>query len=82
MIALTVVVHVVGIIVLTRLLRGRVVRKDGFQSLYRMVGVLVFRPQGLVAHDRGEHASCRPAPHFVAVRVPDGDIEALSVGEL
>jgi len=42
----------------------------------------VFRPQGLVAHDRCEHASCRPAPHFIAVLVPDGDIEALSAGEL
>ena len=42
----------------------------------------VFRPQGLVVHDRGEHASCRPAPHFIAVLVPDGDIEALSAGEL
>ncbi len=42
MIALTVVVHVVGIIVLIRLLRGRIVRKDGPQNLCRMVGVLVF----------------------------------------
>ena len=42
MIGSTVVVHAVGIIVLIRLLRGRVVRKDGSQSLVRMVGVLVF----------------------------------------
>jgi len=42
MIGLTVAVHAVGIIVLIRLLRERVVRKDGTQSLVRMVGVLVF----------------------------------------
>ena len=42
MIGLTVAVHAVGIIVLIRLLRERVVRKDGPQSLVRMVGVLVF----------------------------------------
>ncbi len=42
MIALTVVVHAVGIIVLIRLLRGRLVGKDGRQGLFRMVGVLVF----------------------------------------
>lgn len=42
MIALTVVVHAVGIIVLIGSLRGRVVGKDGRQNLFRMVGVLVF----------------------------------------
>ncbi len=42
MIALTVVVHAVGIIVLIRLLRGRVVPKDRHMSLFRMVCVLVF----------------------------------------
>ena len=42
MIALTVVVHAVGIIVLIRSLRRRVVGKDGPQNLFRMVGVLVF----------------------------------------
>ncbi len=42
MIALTVVVHAVGIIVLIRLLRGRVVLKDIHLSLFRMVRVLVF----------------------------------------
>jgi hypothetical protein len=42
MIALTVVVHMVAIVVLIRLLSGRVVRRDGPQSLFRMVGVLVF----------------------------------------
>jgi voltage-gated potassium channel Kch len=42
MIALTVVVHVVGIIVLIESFRGRVVRKGGPQTLFRMVGVLVF----------------------------------------
>ena len=42
MIALTVVVHVIGIIVLIRLLRGSFVRKDGPQSVFYMVGMLVF----------------------------------------
>ena len=42
MIALTVIVHTVGIIVLIRLLRGRVVPKDRHMSLFRMVCVLVF----------------------------------------
>ncbi len=42
MIALTVVVHVVGIIVLIRSLHGRVVGKGVPQNLFRMVGVLVF----------------------------------------
>ena len=42
MIALTVVVHTVGIIVLIRSLRRNVVGKDGPQNLFRMVGVLVF----------------------------------------
>lgn len=42
MIGLTVAVHAVGIIVLIRLLSERVMRKDGPQSLVRMVGVLVF----------------------------------------
>ncbi len=42
MIALTVVVHAVGIIVLIRLLRGEVVPKDSRLVLFRMVGVLVF----------------------------------------
>lgn len=41
MIALTVVVHAVGIIALIRLLRGRFATGDGPQSLVRMVGVLV-----------------------------------------
>ncbi len=42
MIALTVIVHTVGIIVLIRLLRGRVVPTDRHMSLFRMVCVLVF----------------------------------------
>ena len=42
MIALTVVVHIVAIVVLIRVLSGRVVPRDGPQSLFRMVGVLVF----------------------------------------
>ncbi len=42
MIALTVIVHAVGLIGLIRLLRSRVAPKQGPQSLFRMVGVLVF----------------------------------------
>lgn len=42
MIAVTVIVHAVGIIVLIRQLRGRVVPKDSHISLFRMVRVLVF----------------------------------------
>lgn len=42
MIALTVVVHAGGVIVLIRLLRERVASKDGHSSLFRMVRVLVF----------------------------------------
>ncbi len=41
MIALTVIVHAVGLIGLIRLLRSRVAPKQGPQSLVRMVGVLV-----------------------------------------
>ncbi len=42
MIALTVVVHTVGIIVLIRLLRGKVESKDSHLILFRFVRVLVF----------------------------------------
>ena len=42
MIALTVVVHAVGIIVLIRLLRGKVESKDSHLILFRFVRVLVF----------------------------------------
>ena len=42
MIALTVIVHAVGIIVLIRLLRGQVVPRNGHLSLFRMVCLLVF----------------------------------------
>ena len=42
MIALTVIVHAVGIIVLIRLLRRRVLPEDSHISLFRMVRVLVF----------------------------------------
>ncbi len=42
MIALTVIVHAVGIIVLIRLLLGRVAPEDSHLSLFRMVRVLVF----------------------------------------
>ena len=42
MIALTVIVHVVGVIVLIGLLRGRIPPKDNHMSLFRMVCVLVF----------------------------------------
>ncbi len=41
-IALTVVVHAVGVIALIRLLRGKVFPKDRHPSLFRMVRVLVF----------------------------------------
>ena len=41
MIALTVIVHAVGLIGLIRLLRSRVAPKQGPQSLFRMIGVLV-----------------------------------------
>ena len=42
MIALTVTVHAAGVILLIRLLRGRVTPKDRHPDLFRMVRVLVF----------------------------------------
>lgn len=42
MIALTVVIHAVGVIVLIRLLQGRIASKDRHPSLFRMVRMLVF----------------------------------------
>ena len=47
MIALTVIVHAVGVIALIGLLRGRVVPKDSHPSQFRMVRVLVFTVLGL-----------------------------------
>ena len=47
MIALTVIVHAVGVVALIGLLRGRVVPKDSHPSLFRMVRVLVFTVLGL-----------------------------------
>jgi len=47
MIALTVIVHAVGVIVLIRLLRGSVAPKDRSPSLIRMVRVMVFTVLGL-----------------------------------
>lgn len=41
-IALTVIVHAVGVIVLIRLLQGRVAPKHSHPSLFRMIRVLVF----------------------------------------